>query len=217
MPSTIDIQSDAGLDSNSNRQFITNEKKPYRIIGGSFDSLPPDTLWTRLINKYRYGRLGLIALGIIGVLVVMFIILGTLDVFKNELYRTRLGLPSIGKTKYKGSSSGTATEGDFNISGQGDGTYYDPGVGYTACGTQFTAQDYVAALNHVDYGVYENPNESPVCGACIKVTGELGTVKVTIQDMCPGCERGSLDLSPAAFSKIDDISKGRVPVSWTPC
>ncbi|OAD72253.1 hypothetical protein PHYBLDRAFT_65702 [Phycomyces blakesleeanus NRRL 1555(-)] len=212
MSSTLDIHSEI-IDSNSNRQFITNEKKPTGILAGSYSSLPPATLWTRLSNRYRYGRLGLIISGILGVFVVMFIIIGTLGVFKNELYRTRLGLPSVGKTKYKGSSTGTATEGDFNISGEGD----DPGVGITACGTQFTAQDYVVALNHVDYGVYANPNESPVCGACIEVTGELGTVKVTIQDMCPGCEQGSLDLSPAAFSKIADISEGRVPVSWTPC
>lgn len=35
----------------------------------------------------------------------------------------------------------------------------------------------------MDYGEYVNPNESPVCGACIKITGPLGSVKATIQDM----------------------------------
>jgi hypothetical protein len=35
----------------------------------------------------------------------------------------------------------------------------------------------------VDYGRYADPNESPACGACIVVTGPLGTTKASIQDM----------------------------------
>lgn len=33
-----------------------------------------------------------------------------------------------------------------------------------------------------DYGDYADPNESPVCGACIQIRGPLGSAKATIQD-----------------------------------
>ncbi len=35
-----------------------------------------------------------------------------------------------------------------------------------------------------------------------------------IQDECPGCAYGSLDLSPAAFSHIADLRQGRVHIEW---
>ncbi|KAI8344388.1 hypothetical protein BC941DRAFT_447357 [Chlamydoabsidia padenii] len=177
----------------------------------------PDTIWTRFIVKYRFGKAILVTGGITGVLVIMFIVLGILGVFKNAEYRGMAGIPSVGSSKYDGDSWGTATEGHFAMGGKGDGTYYDPGVGITSCGGSFTAQDSIVALNHVDYGRYADPNESPACGACIMVTGPLGTTKATIQDMCPGCGRGSLDLSPQVFSAVGNFVDGRIPVSWTSC
>ncbi|KAI9318059.1 RlpA-like double-psi beta-barrel-protein domain-containing protein-containing protein [Dichotomocladium elegans] len=176
----------------------------------------PVTIWTRIVDRYRFGKLLLVGSGLFGVIAVMLIVLGTLDVFHNHRYRNTLGV-SIGTTKYEGDSWGTVSEDEFNLSGKGDGTYYDPGIGVLACGTSFTAQDMVVALNYVDYGAYDNPNDSPVCGACIVVTGPLGSAKATIQDKCPGCGRGSLDLSPAVFGEVGDFNAGRIPVSWTPC
>ncbi|CAO3648562.1 unnamed protein product [Cunninghamella echinulata] len=177
----------------------------------------PNTIWTRFIEKYRLGKGILVGSGMAGVFIIMFIVLGALGVFKNAEYRGLAGIPSVGTTKYEGDSWGTAAEGHFDMGGKGDGTYYDPGVGTTSCGTSFTAQDSIVALNHVDYGRYADPNQSPVCGACIEVTGPLGTAKATIQDMCPGCGRGSLDLSPAVFGKVGDFVDGRIPVSWKAC
>ncbi|KAG0173623.1 hypothetical protein DFQ28_011115 [Apophysomyces sp. BC1034] len=189
----------------------------YALQEKQLPPLYPQTIWTRIIEKYRHGKLMLVAAGCAGVMLVMFVVLGTLGVFKNQVYRDKLGLPSIGKTRYEGESSGTATPGHFDMSGKGDGTYYDPGVGITACGGSFTAQDMICALNHVDYGQYANPNDSPVCGACIIVTGPAGTAKAYIQDECPGCGRGSVDLSPAVFGAIGNFNDGRIPVSWKPC
>ncbi|CAO3692606.1 unnamed protein product [Rhizopus stolonifer] len=152
-------------------------------------------------------------------MIIMLAVLGGLGVYKNRRYRSTVGAISIGQTKYKGDSWGTALPGNFTMGGQGDGTYYDPGVGITACGGQFTASDMIVALNGYDYGDYANPNESPVCGACIIVTGSLGSAKATIQDECPstGCGRGSLDLSPAVFSEVGDFAAGRIAVNWTHC
>ncbi|ORY98030.1 RlpA-like double-psi beta-barrel-protein domain-containing protein-containing protein [Syncephalastrum racemosum] len=178
----------------------------------------PSTIWTRFVDRFRFGKPLLVGAGVAAIVAIMLIVLGTLGIFENRRYRSMLGWTSVGQTKYEGDSWGTATAGQFNLSGKGDGTYYDPGVGVLACGTRFTAQDMVVALDHYDYGDdLDNPNDSPVCGACIKITGPLGSTKATIQDKCPACGRGSLDLSPAVFDLVGDMNEGRIPVSWEPC
>ncbi|KAI8581544.1 hypothetical protein K450DRAFT_231820 [Umbelopsis ramanniana AG] len=173
---------------------------------------------SRFLAKSKY-RLWIFIASII--LVLLAIILGVLGGLGKLSPHSSSDLavsgPSIGATKYPGTSNGTATPGHFDMYGSGDGTYYDPSVGITACGTSNLATDMVCALNYIDYGTYANPNDSPVCGACIEVTGPLGTVQVTIQDKCPGCGQGSLDLTPSAFNKIGDPTQGRIPVSWKPC
>ncbi|CAO0791910.1 unnamed protein product [Mucor circinelloides] len=177
---------------------------------------PPPTIWTRFNAKFKFGKFILLGAGALGIFTVMLIVLGTLGVFKNKRYRNEVGI-SIGKSKYKGDSRGSWANND--ISGEGDGTYYDPGVGLTACGTSFTASDYIVAMNAYDFGESDNPNESPVCGACIIVTGPTGSQKAQVQDICPatGCGRGSVDLTPAVFNNIGDIAEGRIPVSWKIC
>ncbi|KAI9486325.1 MAG: RlpA-like double-psi beta-barrel-protein domain-containing protein-containing protein [Benjaminiella poitrasii] len=179
--------------------------------------VPPPTIWARFNSKYRFGKQILVASGAMAIFVVMFIVLGTLGVFKNKRYRNEIGISSIGKTKYPGHSSGSWESNTKE--GEGDGTYYDPGVGLTACGTTFTAEDYIVAMNAYDFGESANPNESPVCGACIIVTGPNGSQKAQVQDICPasGCGRGSVDMTPAVFNKIGDINAGRIPVSWKQC
>ncbi len=52
------------------------------------------------------------------------------------------------------------------------------------------------------------------CGQCVVVTGPMGTVKVRIVDLCPGCAFGGLDLSRQAFEAIAPLSAGRVKISW---
>ncbi|RKP23626.1 RlpA-like double-psi beta-barrel-protein domain-containing protein-containing protein, partial [Syncephalis pseudoplumigaleata] len=100
----------------------------------------------------------------------------------------------------------------------GDGTYYDPegGVkgGIGACGWVYTNDDMVAALNAPQYGGLVRSANSPVCGACILVTGPKGKVRVKIVDKCPVCKAGDVDLSEGAFLKIADKDAGRVKISW---
>ncbi|CAG8642896.1 7532_t:CDS:2 [Paraglomus brasilianum] len=115
------------------------------------------------------------------------------------------------------SGNGDVGTGGLGLSGSGDGTYYDPGIGTGSCGTLHTGDELVAALNAPQYGTFANPNDSPVCGKCVEVTGPKGTVKVKIVDKCPVCKNGDIDLSPAAFDKIADEAVGRVPVTWKGC
>ncbi len=62
-------------------------------------------------------------------------------------------------------------------------------------------------------------DSSATCGACVEVTGERGTLVVTIEDLCPECKFGDLDLSINAFPKIGNPMDGRIPIRWriVPC
>ncbi|KAI8384341.1 RlpA-like double-psi beta-barrel-protein domain-containing protein-containing protein [Radiomyces spectabilis] len=94
----------------------------------------------------------------------------------------------------------------------GDGTFYTVGMG--SCGTDDSNEDMVAALNAPQMGSSSNPNNNPNCGRKARVKGPKGSVTVKIVDTCPPCKKGDLDLSPAAFAKIADMSEGRVSISW---
>ncbi|OZJ02961.1 hypothetical protein BZG36_04621 [Bifiguratus adelaidae] len=165
--------------------------------------LPPDTIWIRLARRTspKYGRFLLDAASLLGAIVLTIVVLAGLGCFRKE---------SSWKIVY-------GTPGDFVTSGTGDATYYDPSIGVGACGWTAGANDMVCALNVVDFGAYANPSQSPACGACLNVTGPLGSVQVTIIDKCPVCQKGDVDLTEAAFSKISPVAAGRVHVQWTRC
>jgi expansin (peptidoglycan-binding protein) len=89
----------------------------------------------------------------------------------------------------------------------GDGTYYNAD-GTGNCGFDKSADLMVGAMNHTDYA------GSAVCGECVAITGPKGSVTIAIVDQCPECKPGDIDLSPQAFAKLDDLSAGRIPISW---
>lgn len=215
-----DVESNANLPSTTIHPFGVMQDSSSQASSKFTERTPlinpPPTIWTRFNAKFRFGKLILVGLGAFGVILIMFIVIGTLGVFKNQRYRNEAGI-SIGKPKYPGTSSGAWATNDMN--GQGDGTYYDPGVGLTACGTSFTAEDYIVAMNAYDFGASANPNESPTCGKCVIISGPKGSQKAMVQDICPatGCGRGSVDLTPAVFSKVGDFDDGRIPISWKQC
>ncbi|GAA5899432.1 RlpA-like double-psi beta-barrel domain-containing protein [Sporobolomyces salmoneus] len=55
------------------------------------------------------------------------------------------------------------------------------------------------------------------CGSwvTIKNTSNGKTVKALVQDTCPGCSWGSLDLSLDAFKAIGNLDTGVLPISWS--
>ncbi|KAG2200001.1 hypothetical protein INT47_000351 [Mucor saturninus] len=113
--------------------------------------------------------------------------------------------PTITKKK-SASSSGSSGY-------SGDATYYGTGMG--SCGHDSSDSDYIVALNYGQMNNGANPNNNPLCGKKITAKGPNGSVIVTIVDTCPGCAYGDLDLSPAAFAKIADMARGRVPITWS--
>ncbi|CAM0138800.1 hypothetical protein VKS41_005988 [Umbelopsis sp. WA50703] len=113
------------------------------------------------------------------------------------------------KTTTTKSSGGSSSSQSFS----GDGTWFNPGLG--SCGVTNSDDDMIAALNAPQMGSYPNPNQNPNCGKYAMVHGPKGSVRVRIEDTCPPCLKGSLDLSPAAFAKIADLSQGRISITWT--
>eukprot|EP00833_Pecoramyces_ruminatium_P005733 jgi/Orpsp1_1/1179765/evm.model.c7180000070683.1 len=99
------------------------------------------------------------------------------------------------------------------LSGQGDITYYgeggsDPaptdayGGSPGACALAPRNKNYFAALNYVQYGEYANPNNSVVCGRCVKLVYGSNEVVVEIVDKCPVCPSGDVDIAPTAFIEL---------------
>jgi len=89
----------------------------------------------------------------------------------------------------------------------GEGTYY-AADGTGSCSFEASSDHMVAALDAADY------DHAAWCGACLAVTGPMGTIMVRVVDQCPGCAHGDLDLSKEAFAAIAPLSAGRVPISW---
>lgn len=91
----------------------------------------------------------------------------------------------------------------------GEATYYDGADGQGNCSFAASPQDLmIGAMNHIDYA------GSAICGAFVEVHGPNATITIRIVDQCPGCPEGDIDLSPQAFSRIAELSRGRVPITW---
>lgn len=97
-------------------------------------------------------------------------------------------------------------------------TYYNPSVGYGACGWWNSDSDYVVALNKDQFDPNTpggNPNHNTLCGSRLRVQSNGRSVDVTIVDRCPSCNWGDLDLSPAAFQALGyDLAAGRRNGDW---
>jgi expansin len=91
----------------------------------------------------------------------------------------------------------------------GEATFYTFASGAGSCMFDSTPNDLmVGAMNAIDYA------GSAICGACVRVTGQRGSILIRIVDLCPECPRGHIDLSPLAFSFLADTSVGRIPITW---
>ncbi|KAI0161893.1 RlpA-like double-psi beta-barrel-protein domain-containing protein-containing protein [Hypoxylon sp. FL1284] len=85
----------------------------------------------------------------------------------------------------------------------GDMTYYTPGLG--ACGQTNNENDAVVAMSPAQYGH---------CGKSINIHYNGKSASAKIVDKCPGCTGDGIDVSPAVFKKLVDLSAGRVSVTW---
>ncbi|MFC5661670.1 expansin EXLX1 family cellulose-binding protein [Kitasatospora misakiensis] len=94
---------------------------------------------------------------------------------------------------------------------QGVATSYDAADGNGACSFGPSGDLMIAAMNHTDY------ESSKACGASVLVRAANGaSITVRIVNECPlPCAPGQLDLSHEAFSKLAELSVGRLAVTWS--
>ncbi|KAF7300001.1 Barwin-like endoglucanase [Mycena kentingensis (nom. inval.)] len=102
----------------------------------------------------------------------------------------------------------------------GDLTWYNPSVGYGACGNLNADTDPVAALPIAFFSGYPgattNPNLNPLCGRQIRITatprgGLPVNITATIADACGGCAiMTSVDVAPVLFSQVTSLDVGRI-------
>lgn len=116
-------------------------------------------------------------------------------------------------TQVTSSTAAGATATSSSQTYSGDATYYDVGLG--ACGITNTDSELVAAMNWQQWDEFGSmSNGNPICGKQAILYYGSKSVTVTIEDKCPGCGYGSIDLSPAAFTQLADESLGRIPITW---
>lgn len=96
----------------------------------------------------------------------------------------------------------------YALAFDGDLTYYQPGLG--SCGETSSATDKIVALSPSKF-----TDQADLCGKTITI--EFGSKNTTakIVDKCPGCSADSIDVSPAVFEDLADLSVGRAQVSWS--
>ena len=94
------------------------------------------------------------------------------------------------------------------ITHEGEGTYYNDGL-LPNCSFPLDERPlYHGAMNKTEY------DDSKVCGSYVTVTGPNGSVEILIDNQCPECAEGDIDLSEEAFVMIADKIDGRVDISW---
>ncbi|CAO3591611.1 unnamed protein product [Absidia cylindrospora] len=98
----------------------------------------------------------------------------------------------------------------------GTGTWFLPateGGSTGACGPKEGNNSPIVALNAPQYGNLNG--KSSWCGKKIRITGPHGSATATVNDACPECKHGDLDLTPVLFKKvIGDMDIGVAKISW---
>ncbi|KAJ1030110.1 hypothetical protein NDA16_001023 [Ustilago loliicola] len=88
----------------------------------------------------------------------------------------------------------------------GRATYYAAGLG--ACGNYNSDSDFIVALNAAQYG--NLGQRSSWCGRTIAVTYNGNTQYAQVQDACPSCPYGGLDMSEGLFKAFASTDLGFV-------
>ncbi|KAI0078594.1 hypothetical protein K474DRAFT_1706323 [Panus rudis PR-1116 ss-1] len=118
------------------------------------------------------------------------------------MFRVALAIFVLATTAFWPSSAAPAA-----VKLTGDATFFEPGLG--ACGAFSSPNDLIVALSPSDYAGGSH------CFRHILVNWQGRTVDATVVDLCPSCNPGSIDLSPAAFQQLASLNAGRLTgVNW---
>jgi len=106
--------------------------------------------------------------------------------------------------------NGTLVDLEKRVTHVGRGTWFHTGQGN--CGQWNTDQDPIVAMALAFY----NQNNGVNCGQWLQITNTANskTTLAYVHDSCPGCSWNDLDMSPAVFSQLADLSVGVLEISW---
>jgi expansin (peptidoglycan-binding protein) len=91
----------------------------------------------------------------------------------------------------------------------GRATFYGDAAPGGACSFPAPPADHLtAAAGPADFA------GAAACGGYLEVTGKRGTVRVKVDNVCPECEPGHLDLSNEAFQRLDALGAGITPIHF---
>jgi expansin len=91
----------------------------------------------------------------------------------------------------------------------GQADFYNPAQAEDRCSIEpLTSNGLYVSLPPTQYA------NGAECGAYLDIRGPLGMVQAEIIDMCPGCGASQLDLSAAAFARIQQPSLGTAQISY---
>ncbi|GAA5808005.1 hypothetical protein MFLAVUS_001387 [Mucor flavus] len=110
-----------------------------------------------------------------------------------------------------GRSSKQSSGGGYS----GRATWFIPsteGGSLGACGPREEDSDLVVALNPAQYG--DMSTKSQHCGKSVQISYKGVTVKALVNDACPECGHGDLDLTQPVFSQLGPLSVGILPITW---
>ncbi|KAG8897044.1 hypothetical protein FRC00_004889 [Tulasnella sp. 408] len=89
----------------------------------------------------------------------------------------------------------------------GRGTWFNVGLG--ACGKRNKDSQPIIAMNKPQW------SNGKLCGKWLTIKANGKTARGYIEDLCPSCKKGALDLSPSLFKKFAPLSKGVITVNWS--
>ncbi|CAO3598281.1 unnamed protein product [Absidia cylindrospora] len=99
----------------------------------------------------------------------------------------------------------------------GTGTFFNPsteGGSTGACGDYESDTANIVALNSKQYG--DMSKISGWCGKKVKISYNGKTTYATINDACPECAYGDLDLTHTVFKSLEkDMDKGVIDIDWS--
>ncbi|CAD6888828.1 unnamed protein product [Tilletia controversa] len=76
-----------------------------------------------------------------------------------------------------------------------------------ACGQWHKNSDMIVAISGSAF-------KMSMCGRTVAVTSRGKTIYAQVADECPGCPRGSLDISRGMFGRWASLDVGVLPISW---
>lgn len=81
-----------------------------------------------------------------------------------------------------------------------------------ACGKYEADDDYVVAMNAEQYGRMNKVSD--VCGKRVRIYHKGKAVEAVINDACPSCKYGDLDLTKPVFGELGKFKTGILDITW---